>query len=160
MDNINKDKALIGARILTMIENGRTEVTTIKQLKKFPIGSLVSYINSSGIFNIGGFLLAIFDDSFSFVDLDFKIRYRVAINKIDKIWIGSVFKVRNDYVSICPSDKKATNFPAIIANIVIFYAPDNYALKRFISTQKYKLAVLWAQRFHISTINKHLQSNA
>lgn len=161
MNFITKSKVDVVIKINTLLENGRKEITTIKQLKKFPIGSLISYMNLSDYFKIGGFLLEVFPDSFSFIDLDFKIRYRVDINKISKIWVGSVFQVTNDYVSILPTTQSPTNFPVVIANITVFYAKNTYAFKRYTLTQKYQTAMLWVQRFHKpTTTNKQPSLNA
>jgi hypothetical protein len=147
MDYVNKDKALIRLKIDDMLLNGRKEITTIDQLNKYPCGSLISYMNSDGIFRKGGFLLDIQDNSFSFLTSDFERRYRINMNKVSKIWIGSVYKVKNDVVSIVPTTKQKTSFPVKVGNIIVFYGQDNYAVKRYTHSAKFQTVLKWFNRF-------------
>jgi len=152
-DNVHINKAVLRLKINTMIENGRTEITNMKKLKKFPIGSLISYINSSGVFKVGGFLTAVRVDSFSYIDPDFQSRRRVKLNKIDKAWVGSVYDVSNDFVSIIPTSQSETNFPVIVQDIVIFYATTSYNKKRFQNTLKYLRIQKWIDYFSDNSDN-------
>ena len=53
IEPINKNKALLEAKIKSFIENGRKEIKTIDQLKKYQKGSHISYINKNGIYKSG-----------------------------------------------------------------------------------------------------------
>ena len=144
---INKDKAILGAKISKMIENGRIEITTKEELEEFPIGSLISYMNNNNYFKIGGFLTKITDEYFIFITSDFKQKYRVRYQYINKMWIGDVFSVKNDLVSIVPTTKTKTNYPVKVNNIVVYYAPNNFGVSRFKHTAKYKSMIQWTEYF-------------
>lgn len=60
-----------------MIKNGRKEITTIVELKKFIIGSLIYYMNKYNIYKSGGFLWKIDNDYFIYLNLDTNQNFRV-----------------------------------------------------------------------------------
>jgi len=147
MEPINKNKALLEAKIKSLIKNGRNEITTINELKKFPIGSLISYENKYGIYKTAGFLWKVSDDYFIYLNLDTDKKTRVRIKNVNKMWAGGVYDVKNDIVSLIPTEKKKTSKPVIVGNTIIYYAKDNYDYNRFLCTSKYKLMEKWYETF-------------
>lgn len=146
MTKINK--ARIECKIMTMIENGRKEITTKKELKKYAIGSLISYLNASDVFKQGGFLTKVADEYFTFITPDFETKYRVKYTNVKKMWVGDVFETKNDIVSIIASDKFPTKTEVKINDIIIYYAKDGYDAKRFRCTERYKKIVQWNEYFN------------
>ncbi len=63
------------------------------------------------------------------------------------MWIGSVYDVKNDIVSLIPTTKTKTSKPVTIDGIVIYYAKDNYDYNRFVCTTKYKIMEKWYKTF-------------
>ena len=150
IEPINKNKALIEAKIKLLMKNGRKQVTTIDKIKKFPIGSLISYMNKNGIFKSGGFLWKVCDDNFIYLVLDSNKKFRVRMKNVDKVWIGSVYDVENDLVSLIPTNKKKTSKPVIIGDVIVYYAKDTYDYNRFVCTNKYKMMEKWFNVFAIA----------
>ena len=147
IEPINKSKTTVAAKISTLIEYGRKEICTREELEKFPIGSLISYINKNDIFKSCGFITKFGDDYFIYVTPDFKNKYRARYKNIKKMWVGDVFDVEKDIVGLREPSKK-TNFKATVGNHVVHYARDNFALKKFINTDKYKRMLEWYQYFY------------
>jgi hypothetical protein len=145
--SINKDKAALTAKIMTLIENGREEITTKEQLQEFPIGSVISYMNKAGIFKPAGFIKRFDDDYFVYITPDFEKCIRVKYKQVKKIWVGNVYVTRNDIVSIVPSDNKKTKFVAMVGDVPVYYGRDNASLKRFLCTNKYKKMQQWYDIF-------------
>jgi len=141
------NKASFALKIDTMIENGRKEITTKKQLEKYPIGSLISYLNNQNIFKPGGFIIKFNPEYFIYITSDFTTKYRARYSHIQKMWVGSVYKTKNDFASIVPTQQNKTKFPVIVNDIVIYYASDTYDVKRFKYTEKYKKIITWCQYF-------------
>lgn len=141
------NKALFALKIDTMVENGRKEIITKKQLEKYPIGSLISYLNINNIFKPGGFIIKFKPEYFIYITPDFNTKYRVRYTVIQKMWVGSVYKTKGDFVSIVPTEKPKTKFPVIVNDIVIYYASDSFDVKRFKYTEKYKKIVSWCDFF-------------
>lgn len=141
------DKAKISARIMTFLENGRKEITTKEELEKFAIGSLISYMNMSNIFKLGGFITKFAEEYFIYVTPDFVQKYRVRYINVKTMWVGDVYKVFNDIVSITKTKKKKTNFSVKVNKVVVYYARNNFDLKRFISTSRYKKIIEWCNYF-------------
>jgi hypothetical protein len=141
------NKAYHSARIEIMVENGRKEIKTKKQLEKYPIGSLISYMNNEGIFRYGGFITKFADDYFIYILPDFKTRYRARYSHIQKMWVGNVYSTKQDIVSIIPTDRPLTNFPVTVNDIIIYYAKKTIDAKRFMNTDKYKKIVAWVDYF-------------
>lgn len=147
--NIKKmDKASLSAKISNMIEYGRKEITTKEELEEFPIGSLISYMNKNNIFKTGGFIIKFSDEYFIYIMPDFTTKYRVRYKNVLKMWAGDVYSVKNDIVSIVKSLNKKTNFPVKLDNIVIYYGKNNFDVKRFMNTDKYKNMIKWYEFFN------------
>ena len=146
-DPLNKDKARMRQKIDTMINNGRSEITTKKQLEKYPIGSLVSYMNTGGIFRIGGYIKRFDDEYFVYSTIDFSKNIRVKYKFVSKIWAGDVYKCKNDIVSIIPSTNKKTKHSVKLGNVVVYYARDNSVLGHYTHTEKYQRMVKWYETF-------------
>ena len=100
------DKASTAAKIDTIIENGRKEITTKKQLEKFPIGSLISYMNIDDRFRTGGFIIKFATDYFIYITPDFSTKYRARYSHILKMWAGNVYNTKNDIVIIVASSQE------------------------------------------------------
>lgn len=142
---VRKDWA--AAKIASYLENGRSEITTKKELKKYPIGSMISFIKKERIFKPGGFLTKIADDHFTYITPDFQNKYRVKYSNIVKMWVGDVYSTVNDLVSLVKDSKKKTNFPVEVAGIIVYYAKNNYDAKRFKGTDRYKVMSDWCNYF-------------
>ena len=141
-------KARTNAKIMSLIENGRKEVTTQKQLEKYPIGSLISFETKSGIFRLGGFITKFSDESFIYITPDFNARFRGTYENIKKMWVGDVHKVINDLISLAKSTQPKTKFEIEVNGIVIFYARNTFDIKRFKCTEKYKRLMMWNEYFN------------
>ncbi len=141
-------KDLIHAKITSFLNNGRKEIKTKKQLEKYSIGSVVSYVTKKGIFRPGGFIVEFEDDGFIYKDPSFdKHRYRVKYDIIKKMWVGNVYKIKNDLVSLVPDPKKPTNFPVKVAGITVYYAKSNHDINRYVGTDRYNLYLKWSKYF-------------
>jgi len=142
-----KNKDYVMTKIVLLKRNGRKEITTKKQLEKFPIGSAVSFMNKKNIFRLGGFITKFNSDDFIYVGLDFKTRYRVRYEKVLKMWVGNVYMLTNDVVSLTKTTNKKSNFPVKINGIIIYYAKNNYDVLRFKTTDRYKTYMNWCEYF-------------
>ncbi len=147
IEPINKNKALLIAKIKKLLKNGREEIMTTKELSKYNRGSLVSYLNMSNIFKSGGYLLKVADDNFIYYKPQDNKKYRVRFDNVKTIYVGDVYKVTNDIVSIVKTKKTKTNFPVKIAKVPIYYAKNNYDVERFKCTEKYKNMKAWYEMF-------------
>ena len=142
---INQD--IIEARIKTFIEYGRKEITTKEELEEFPIGSLISYMNKDNMLKQGGFIIKFTDDYFNYITADFTAKYRVRYVNVKKMWVGDVYKVSKDIISLTTTTQPKTNFPVKVNNVVVFYAKNNFDIKRYTSTIKYKTMIKWCEYF-------------
>lgn len=147
MEPINKNKALVESKIKTMIKNGRKEITTLKELKEYPIGTLISYMNTKGVYRTAGCLIKVADTYFIYINMDTDQKWRVRINTVDRMWVGSVFETQNDLISIVPTDKEETSTPVMIGKIPIYYAKNGYDYDRYTCTKKYKYMEKWDKLF-------------
>lgn len=129
-------------------KNGRVEVSSGQELNIFPIGSIVSYINNKDEFRTGGYITKITADYFIYVTPDFKTKYRVRHKNVKKMWVGDVYKVSNDIVSISKTTQPKTDFPVKIGNITVHYASDITKKKNFMKTKKYKTSLEWYNYFY------------
>jgi len=136
----NKNKAVTAVKISNLIKDGRTEITTKKQLEKYPIGSAISYLNIDNVFRSGGFITKFSTDYFIYVLPDFKTRYRARYSHMQKMWIKNT--------TIVPATKKKTNFPVKINDIVVYYGIDNFDAQRFQNTTKFKKMNIWHEYFN------------
>ena len=141
------NKAILSTKISNLIKHGRTELTSYDELKEYPVGSIISYLNKKNIFKQGGFLTKIDQKYFIYITLDFTTKYRVWFKNIVKIWVGDVHKVNGDYISLVPTSKNKTNFPVKVGDIVVYYASDNFSATRFKNTNKYKIMCKWFETF-------------
>jgi hypothetical protein len=135
------------ARQAKMLQNGRKEITTRNEMLEYEIGSIVTYMNKKNVLKNGGFLIEINENDFVYVDIDFDKMHTVKFKNILVIWIGSVFEVVDDIVSLVPSQKPSTNFPVTIAGFTIYYAKNNYDVDRFKATSKYNIRIQWCHYF-------------
>lgn len=133
LGRINNNPILFQAKIKELLDSGREEIKTKRQLSEFPLGSLVSYVTKDGLYRSGGFLRTIQDKYFALQggNSTNPISFSVQFDNIAKMYVGSPVKLANR------TDKK-TNFEVKIGNKVVYYAKSNYDAKRFKSTQKYK----------------------
>ena len=133
---------------MIMTENGRKEITTKKQLRKYDIGSLISYINKSNVFKLGGFITKFDDEYFVYVLPDFTTKYKVKYENVKKMWVGDVYNVTNDLVSLVKSTQPATKFEVKVNDIAVYYGKDSFDARRFKCTEKYKRMVAWNEYFN------------
>lgn len=140
-------KALLNARINTLINKGRKEVANKKELEKFPIGSMISYINIDGAFRHGGFITKFTKDYFVYISPDFKTKHKGKYNRIARMCVGTVYDTINDLVSIRKTDKPKTKYPVKVKDIVVYYAKENLDAERYKFTEKYKRMILWIKYF-------------
>lgn len=140
-------KYVADVKIVQMLDNGRKEISSNSQLKKYDKGSLISYLNKNNEFKLGGFLLEVTDDYFIYLATDFVTKFRARFKNIQKMWVGDVYSTYNDIVSLVKAKNKKTNFPVTVNNIVVYYAKNNFNVVRFKNTSKYKNMVKWVEYF-------------
>lgn len=140
-------KDVQGAKISNLIKHGRVEVTSKKQLEKYSIGSLISYISKSGRYRPGGFITKFCDDSFIYITPDFSTKFRVYYDFVDKMWVGDVYKVHNDIISFTGTTQKQTKYPVKIGDTVVYYASKSFDMDRFVNTKKYHIMKSWYDYF-------------
>lgn len=149
-ESIIKDKAIIGAKIENMLTNGRVEIDAkdIQKLLEYPVGSLITFIDDLNIYRIGGFLISTSDDHFVYIKPNLKNKFEIKYSNVKKIYVGDVYKTKNDLVSIVETTRPVTKFPISVNNVIIFYGNDSFDYKRFKHTQKYKLIMGWYNYFN------------
>jgi hypothetical protein len=148
LEPINKNNALVRAKIKKMIKYGRVEITKKEELEKFPIGlTLISYMNIFGIFKSGGYLYKLADDYFIYIQSITRTKYRVRYKNVDKMWVANVKDVKNDIITLVCTNKKKTKYPVMIGNIIMYYAKDNFDKERFCCTNKYLIMKDWYDQF-------------
>jgi hypothetical protein len=135
------------ARVAYMIHNGRVEVTTQDELETYELGSTISYVNKSNVFKAGGFITKFGTDYFVYITPDFETKRKARYVNIKKMWVGDVYTVVRDIVSLAPTKQKKTNFPIKVADVIVFYAQNNYDIVRFKSTDKFKRLEQWVEYF-------------
>jgi len=145
--SVQTNKSIIKTKISIFLENGRKEITSQKELEKFPIGSLIAYMNNKNEFRNGGFIIKFCDDSFIYINPEFTHKYKVRYKNVQKMWVGNVYKTKNDIVSLVKTSRKKTNFPVVLNNIPIYYAKNNFDVKRFQNTNKYETYIKWIEYF-------------
>lgn len=138
------------AKIQTLLDNGRIEISTKEELEEYPLGSLISYMNNNHILKSGGFVTKFSDDYFIYITPDFGQKYRVRYINVHKMWVGDVKKVKNDLISLTKTTQKKTNFPVTVNGVIIYYAHKKFDQNRFMNTQKYKRIVEWNNYFNDS----------
>ncbi|AEQ60153.1 hypothetical protein [Acanthamoeba polyphaga mimivirus] len=150
MSKTNKkkiDKSRIEAKILGFIESGRKEITSKEQLEKYAIGSMISYKNNRNEFKTGGFITKFASSYFIYITSDFTTKYRVKYKNIKIMWIGNVYKTKNDLVSLIETTQKPTNYEVVVDGITIYYAKNSFDVRRYKSTDKYKRMIAWCNYF-------------
>lgn len=148
MSKKNKQvKSEIKVKISNLINCGRKEITTKTQLEKYPIGSLISYMNKQNIFKTGGYIIKYTEEYYIYVGIDFTTKYRVRYKNINKMWVGNVYEVKNDIVSLTESKNEKTKFKVTINDVDIYYAKNSYNVKRFLNTEKYERMLAWYNYF-------------
>lgn len=140
-------KDVIAVKISDLIERGRKEITSRAELEKFPIGSLISYTNHENHFKYGGFITKFSNDYFIYITFDFTTRYRARYKNISKMWVGNVHTVRNDIISLAPSEQEKTNFPVAVGDIIVYYGTNKFQMKRFMITDRHKILLNWYNYF-------------
>lgn len=143
-------KDTINAKISGFLENGRIEISSKKELEKFPIGSVISYTNKFDQLKSGGFIIKFSHDYFIFITPDFSTKYRVRYFNVSKMWVGDVYKIHNDIVSFAGTSQKKTNFSVTVNNIIVYYGSNTFDMKRFMSTQRYKNLINWHNYFIVN----------
>ncbi len=141
-------KDIVEAKIATMLDYGRKEITTKKQLQKYAAGSPISYRNIHDIFKVGGFLVKIGDDYFIYVTPDFMQKYRVRFANVKKMWVGDVYQLHNDIVALTKTKQAKTNFPVEVNGVVVYYGKSTFDKRRFMGTIKYKRLIKWCEYFN------------
>ena len=141
------DRAAILTRIDHLIKIGRKEITTKKELEKFSIGSVVSYMNTRNDFKVGGFIMKFCDEYFIYIMPDFITKIRVRYVNILKMWVGNVYEVKNDIVSIVTTPQEKTNFYVKVNDIFIYYGKRQYDIDRFKNSRKYQNIDNWIKYF-------------
>lgn len=138
------------AKHVELLECGRTEIKSKEQLETYPIGSAISYVNSDCQFKQGGFVIKFADEWFAYITPKFDCKVRVRYANTIKIWVGDVYKTRNDIVNIFPTQMKKTKFPVTIGNIPVYYGRKSYYSQRFTTSIKYKQMADWYNYFQLS----------
>lgn len=147
MSKIITTKLHIQKKINDLILYGRKEITTRKELEKFPIGSLISYTTKNEVFKYGGYLCKVKNDWFIYITLDFSQKIRTRYVNIDKMWVGDVFKVVGDAISFKKPNNE-TNYSVSIGKYIVYYGTKNGNSKSFMASQKYKNMLQWHEYFH------------
>lgn len=133
--------------IASYIKKGRCEITCYQDLKKFKKGHLISYLNIYGELKRAGFLLHVKKDYFVYLGLDLKTKKKVRYQFVDKMYVGDVYQVKNDIISLFPTIKKPTKYPLIVDGIVINYFTSEFAKKMYEYTQKHQILIKWIEIF-------------
>lgn len=143
------NKVYIEVKIKTLLESGRQEVTTKKELEKHPIGSLISYLTKDHVLRTAGFITRFEKDYFVYIKPDFdEKRYRGRYSNISRMWVGNVYTTHNDIVSLNPPLKhKVTNFPVEVNGRVVYYGQKTFDAYRYKETEKYRRILKWIEYF-------------
>lgn len=141
------NKSLNRARVVILIENGRKEITDPKELQEYSKGSLISYTNHNEEFRKGGFVWKVTDDFFIYLASDFVTKKRVHFKNVAKMYVGDVYSVKNDIVSIVKTDKLETKYPVEIGGVVVFYAKSPFEAKRIQNTNRCINMIKWIEIF-------------
>lgn len=134
----NTNKAIIAARIKTLIDNGYIKIHTKDELSEYPFGSLICYVTIKGLFKKGGYLKSINNKNFDLDDIELENDEPISVpfDKVKTMYVGNPLKLTN-------RTKIETNFPVKIGDEIIYYAKDNFDKRRFKSTNRYKLLKKW-----------------
>ena len=147
MSKIRSNKSNSKGKIANLLYNGRVELTTKEELEEYEIGTMISYMNKLKLFVNGGFVTELGSSYFCYVTLDFKRVKKVNYEDVIKMWVGDVFKMVNDWISLVPTQNSKTNYPIEVAGVVIYYSPNRYNMIRFLTTVKYTRLIQWCEYF-------------
>ncbi len=134
------------------------EITSKKELEKYPIGSFVSYVNNQNIFRPGGYIIKFLPEYFIYVRSDFSAKYRGRYSHIQKMWIGSVNHTNQKVVNV-----RVSNIRPDYENLAAWMTdPDNIYIGRggivFINGERFpKENSIWYNPFKIDTNNNREQ---
>lgn len=141
-------KTLIKLSILKYKECGRKQIKTKEELDNYPIGSAISYLNVNDELRKCGFLVRIEEEYFTFIEPEFKKKFRVRYENIKKMWIGDVYKTTNDIVSITETTQKPTKLPVKVGKIIVYYAIRRQFKIKYKMTDKYARMMKWYKYFN------------
>lgn len=63
------------------------------------------------------------------------------------MYVGDVYKVKNDVVSISPTEMKPTNYPIIVDGITVYYAGNKFHYRAYTASAKYENRLKWLHIF-------------
>jgi len=143
------NKTSIRVKIKTFKANGRHEITTKKELEKYPIGSLISYLNHNDVLYIAGFITRFEPNYFVYMKSDFgEKRWRGRYDSIKTMWVGDVYATHNDIVSInTPREKGDDRYSVSVDGIVVYYGKQKFDMQRFEETDKHRRMIQWLEYF-------------
>jgi hypothetical protein len=147
LDNVcTYNKALMKVTKDKLLTVGRQKISTRDELKKFPMGSNISYKSISGNFRLAGWLTDINDDNFMYTP-DFEHKIRVKFSRVKRMWVGSVYETDGDVVSIYPTKKIETKFPVIVNGVIVHYCRNEYYVKVYKASEKFDRIIEWCNYF-------------
>lgn len=156
MHNSNQSYPLFGDSIQDsdedlkrLRENGRILISTKNELNKYPVGTLISYTNTSDIFFRGGYLIEIHNDSFVYLEPDFDKFHKVNFGDVNFMIVGIVSHVRNDLIDINPTNQKKTCYKVMIGDTVVYFAKSKNDKRKFMKTKLFERSTNWYNYFHI-----------
>lgn len=140
---INSDPVLFEKKMKEMIDNGRKIIHSKEELQRYPLGTLVSYVTNSGLYRSGGFLKSLQDEYFTLQGGTFAmpISFPVQYKNIQEMYVGVPIRLLNRN-----KDKK-TKFKVKLGKKTVYYAKDNYDVKRFMKTKRYKDMAAWHELY-------------
>jgi|WetSurMetagenome_2_1015567.scaffolds.fasta_scaffold38657_3 hypothetical protein len=138
LTKINNNKGVFKAKINTLLKNGRKKITTRDQLLIYPLGSLVSYVTTDGLYRSGGFLRAIKKKYFALQGGTpaKPISFCVQFQNIKAMYVGTPVRLLN-------RTPRVTNYKVKIGKTTVYYAKDNFDKTRFMNTKRYKDMKNW-----------------
>ena len=70
------------------------------------------------------------------------------------MWVGDVYKVINDIISLAKPTQEPTKFPVKIGNNIVHYATNSFFIKRYMCSRKYKIMINWYNYFKNNVSDK------
>lgn len=133
--------------ILSYVKKGRQEISGYSELKFYPVGSIISYVNIHGELKRAGFLTKVTESYFVYISLDFTTKKKVHYQYVKRIYAGNVYCVKNDIVGLASYNKKPTKFPLIVNGILVNYFCSDFRRTLFCMSKKYKTLEKWVETF-------------
>ena len=130
-----------------VVECNRNEIMTKEQLEKYPIGSLISYMNVNGRFKLGGFIVKFCEDYFIYVAPDFVTKYRARYSHVRNMWVGDVYRTPNDIVSIVPWEGNVSKYSVTVNDVVVYYGCKKYKTDMYRTSRSFKNIMKWCEYF-------------